>query len=130
MGLSTNGMPPAHILIVEDDPIQRDLLQSALHHHGYKVDTSADGLDAIRQIEEGCHDLVLLDYKLPEIDGLGVARLIGHLDAQVGRPPLIALTSTPDLLQSRETLSTDEFDEIVAKPIAIPSPSRGRYWSH
>ena len=61
-----------HILIVEDDDIQQSVLRSVLETRGVEVDVVSDGPGAVTRIRDNTYDLVLLDYLLPEIDGLTI----------------------------------------------------------
>lgn len=108
-------MRQTRIFIVEDDELQQEVLKSALDFHGYEVETSADGLDALWKIREGRYDVVLVDYQLPEIDGLAMARLIRDLMGTVACPALIALTGSPDTLADKERVPGSAFDEIIPK---------------
>lgn len=112
---------PARILVVEDDQLQRSVLQAALRSRGYEVETAADGLDAVWRIRSGSYDLLLIDYLLPEIDGLATARLIIDLMGDAARPRMIALTARPDSLQERETAGGNAFDGIITKSGNIPA---------
>ena len=102
------------VLIVEDDVVQRELLRSALSRRGYEIGMASDGLSAIWQMREGSYDLALIDYELPEIDGLAAARLIQDLMGEAC-PKLIALTATPDVLAVRDVITGGTFEEIIAK---------------
>ena len=110
----------ARVLVVEDDEVQQLVLRATLEHQGYNVETAADGLSAVRMIREGDYDLALIDYELPEIDGLATAKLIGDLLSEAARPRLIALTAKPDLLSGR-ALPFRIFDEIVGKLDGLPA---------
>lgn len=107
------------ILIVEDDHLQQTVLTAALAAAGHVVETCSDGLDAVWRIREGRFDLVLMDYQLPEIDGLATARLIHDLMGETARPRLVALTAMPDDVTGRELLTDQAFDEVVAKPVDL-----------
>jgi signal transduction histidine kinase len=65
---------PAHILVVDDDASDRELLARRLERHGFRVSTARDGIDALRQIDAGACDLVLLEVMLAGMGGLEVAR--------------------------------------------------------
>lgn len=104
----------ARLLVVEDDDIQQDILKSALIQRGYDVDVAPDGLAAVRKLRAGGYDLALVDYRLPEIDGLATARLLRDLMSEADRPKLIAVTASADNLSGR-SLSDNAFDAIVAK---------------
>jgi CheY-like chemotaxis protein len=103
------------VLVVEDDELQRSILQSAFKSRGYDVETAVDGLNAVWKARAGSYDVVIIDYSLPEIDGLATARLIHDFMGEAARPRLIALTATPDSVLDRQATSGDAFDEVVAK---------------
>lgn len=119
--VSASRLGACRILVVEDDPLQQAVLKSALKRCGYDVQTAADGLDAVRKIRNGAYDLALIDYQIPEVDGLATARLIGALLSEAARPRLIALTATPDRLSAWEATSGKVFDQIVAKSASLPT---------
>lgn len=110
---------PVRILVVEDDSAQRMFLAKLLERRGYVVETTSNGLEALRRIRENCCDLALVDYNLPEIDGLAVASLVHDQMSQAWRPRLIALTATPDVLCSRAMRSGPVFDQIVDKSSSL-----------
>lgn len=103
------------VLIVEDDPIQADVLAGMLGSHGYYVDVAEDGRNALRRICTGAFHVALIDYRLPEIDGLGLARVVPALGASFNRPRLIAVTSSPLDLGA----GSADFDEVLSKPIVL-----------
>jgi CheY-like chemotaxis protein len=109
------------ILVVEGDQLQQSVMQSALEASGGEVETVSDGLSAVWKIREGHYDLVILGYKLPEIDGLAVARLIGDLMGEAARPRLVALAAHPDAVLARELLGGKAFDEVIAKWADLPT---------
>ncbi len=77
------------VLIVDDDPIVRDVLSRYLARDGFDVDTAADGEAALGAIADGSPDLVLLDLMLPKLDGFDVfERMRSFSDA-----PVIMLTA-------------------------------------
>lgn len=110
---------PARILLVEDDPLLQDIFGSALSSQGHEVETACDGLSALWKVREGQYDLVLCDYRLPEINGLAMARLARDLVNAPARPVLIALTGAPASLMDKEAVPGSAFDEIVAKPVSL-----------
>ena len=109
----------ARILVLEDDDLQRYVLRDALGADGHSVETAAGGLEAVWQARCGRYDLVLLDYQVPEVDGLAVARLIRELMGDVACPPLVALTAAPERLLGHATEGA--FDGIIAKSADIPA---------
>ena len=69
-----------HVLVVDDDPIVRDVLQRYLARDGLSVEAAADGLSAVEAFEARRPDLVVLDLMLPQLDGFEVFRRIRHRD--------------------------------------------------
>lgn len=94
-----NWQPSTEILIVEDDYLVSEMIKELLHELGYRVIAEAtNGLEAIEIVQQVNPDLILMDIKLPDIDGLEAARRI-----QACCPtPIIVLTAyeTSDLLQA------------------------------
>jgi len=65
------------VLIADDDPVSRRLLQVSLGHAGYRVVTAADGAEALRVLnEQDCPRLAVLDWMMPAADGVEVCRAI------------------------------------------------------
>ena len=69
-------MVAQRILIVEDDPIFRSVIQDNLVSEGYRVDTAADGAAALAYVHTTSPDLILLDLTLPDWDGLELCPLL------------------------------------------------------
>ena len=80
------------ILVVDDDPDIRDVLELQLEGESYVVETVADGAAAVQRIEAGGIDLVLLDLMLPELDGRQVCRRVRAGEGAV-HLPIIMLTA-------------------------------------
>ena len=62
------------VLVVDDEPNIRELVQVALKFHGCAVAVAASGKDALRQAESARPDLIVLDVMLPDVDGFEVCR--------------------------------------------------------
>jgi adenylate cyclase len=67
---------PGKILIVDDNPMNNDLLEGILSPWGFRVDTAGSGREALIKSAEGLPDLILLDVMMPEMDGYEVCRRI------------------------------------------------------
>lgn len=85
-------MTTEKILIVEDNPINRELLRDLLRARGYKVWEAATGPEALRLVKASPPDLVVMDLQLPGIDGLAVTRAI-KAEATTRHVPVVALTA-------------------------------------
>lgn len=104
------------ILVVEDDALQRDLLEAFLKTEKFYVETAVDGLDAVQRARLGWFDVILMDCRLPEIDGLAAARLIGNLTRDHGSPKIIALTARQDAILDHAGEAQKVFFSVEAKP--------------
>jgi DNA-binding response OmpR family regulator len=65
-----------HVLVVEDEKLLNWSLASSLSKWGFEVQPVFTGTDALAKLDKSGFDIVLLDYKLPDVDGLAVARLV------------------------------------------------------
>ncbi len=109
---------PMKILIAEDDPISRQLLQSVLSRWGYHVFPADNGLDTWRIIEqEGQPLIVVLDWMMPDIDGLEICRLVRTKKAgQAFHLILLTAYGRPqDVIKGLESGA----DDYICKPFDI-----------
>lgn len=74
--LNSPKMEKARILIAEDEKAQREILEGFLKKEGFLVEAVTDGREALKRLEGDFFDIVLLDYKMPEMDGLQTLRQI------------------------------------------------------
>ena len=86
-------MDPSKILVVEDDLFLRELYTDVLTAEGYKVESAADGEEALAKIKQGGYDLVLLDIIMPKMDGLEVMRQIQNAPPQTPNKCVVFLTN-------------------------------------
>ncbi len=101
-----------HILIVDDEAPVLDVLSEYFATQGYTVDTAANGVDALSAVQRLRPDLVLLDVRMPGMDGLEVLRKLRELDKRLA---VIMVTANEDVALARETLKIGAFD-YVSKP--------------
>jgi DNA-binding response OmpR family regulator len=106
---------PPRILIVDDDPNLLVVLAEQLRDDGYLVTTSRDGMEALRRLEEGWPDLIIVDMMMPRMDGLSLARVIkGRADL-----PIIVLSAI-DAGDSKADLLDEVAEDYVTKPYHYP----------
>ena len=84
------------VLVVEDQPLNRQVARSLLEHLGCQVELAEDGEQALRALAGGAFDLVLMDLELPGQDGLAVTRRLRAAAPAAGPPPVLALTAHDD----------------------------------
>lgn len=104
------------ILVAEDDDLQSEVLRAALENHGYEVEVVGDGLRAVHLLRTGNFQIGLLDYHLPNMNGLHAAQELQSLFREVDRPRLIAFTVSANELRDREAnLGGLTFNAVVPK---------------
>ena len=77
---------PFRILVVEDEPVIRELVRSMLHDGPVEVETAANGVDGLKRARTQTFDLILLDVVLPLMDGVTVCRMLKADPATAGIP--------------------------------------------
>ena len=125
-GLSTPGRvvhladrePQRHVLIVDDRPENRDILERLLKLVGFRCSLAVDGREGLERWSEGRPDLVLMDLRMPVLDGFEAVARIRAREAETGgsRTPVVAISaSVYDV--SHEDLLQRGFDAFLTKPI-------------
>ena len=102
------------ILIVEDEPSLRELIQCSLEKERYVVETASDFNSALRKIEDYDYDCVLLDIMLPDIDGFEVCRRIRATGSKMGILMLSAKSQEMDKITGLMTGA----DDYMTKPFS------------
>jgi len=103
------------VLIVEDHDDTREMLQLILTIYGCRVLAAANGDDAIRLAEKTLPDLVLMDMKMPRLDGLSLTRLI-RSHPTLSKVPIVAMTGMVTPQFHREAVNAG-CDDCLDKPI-------------
>src|SRR5262245_8977740 len=106
---------PPCILIVDDEPMNLDILQTRLAVHGYEILTATNGEEALAMACAQQPDLILLDIMMPKIDGIDVCRRL-KADASLPFMPIILVTAKAD---SKDVVAGLEAgaEEYLTKPI-------------
>ena len=102
------------ILVVDDDPEIVSFVQRGLAYEGYRVDTAADGKEALTKARDREPDLVVLDIMMPGIDGIEVAKRL----RQGGDIPILMLTAK-GTVADRVTGLESGADDYLLKPFAF-----------
>lgn len=104
-----------HLLLVEDVEINQELARLVLEAAGHRVDVVGDGAAAVRAVETGAFDLVLMDVQMPGMDGMTATRMIRRLKGACRHVPVIAMTANvlpSEIRQFREA----GMDDHIGKP--------------
>ena len=111
------GLKPMRILVAEDNPSNQRVLVEMLKRLGYRPDAVADGREVIQALERQDYDLVLMDIKMPEMDGITATQVIRKLRPENG-PKIVAITAFA-LEGDREKCLEAGMDDYIAKPVQI-----------
>jgi two-component system response regulator MprA len=108
-------MSPFRVMVVEDDDALRSALVRALRLEGYVVDAASNGAEAATLLASIQADVVVLDIKMPELDGLTLCQ---QLRAAGDRTPVLLLTAR-DLVADRVQGLNAGADDYLTKPFAV-----------
>jgi DNA-binding NtrC family response regulator len=100
----------ATILVVDDEKLFRDVLTAKLIEHGYTVDNAINGIEAINKIQRQQFDVILLDIKMPRVNGIEVLR---HINENTLGSEVIMLTTFTDVRTAVETVKLGAYDYIT-----------------
>ena len=111
-----------HILLVEDNELNREIAQEILREYGFRVDTAENGAVAVEKVSTaapGSYDLVLMDVQMPIMDGYTATRQIRALaDPALAKIPIIAMTANAFDEDRRNALESG-MSGFLSKPIVI-----------
>ncbi len=105
----------AHILVVEDDPINQRVASGLLQRAGLKITVAAHGAEALERLEQCPVDAILMDLQMPVMDGFEATKRI-RADARWKNVPIIALTAAV-LVHGREECVDAGMNDFCAKPV-------------
>ncbi|MBA4804871.1 MAG: response regulator [Brevundimonas sp.] len=105
-----------HVLVVDDNATNRFVAGKVLELFGCSHETAVDGRDALERMREGRFDLVLMDVKMPVMDGVEATRAIRALPGPAAAVPILALTANADPRDEVEYRAAG-MDGVAQKPI-------------
>jgi CheY-like chemotaxis protein len=106
------------ILVAEDNPVNQMVAQAMINKLGYQVDIVANGQETINALRMIPYDLVLMDCRMPEMDGFEATRLIRKAESKVLDPniPIIAMTASA-MSGDREMCLRAGMNDFISKPV-------------
>ncbi len=117
------------VLVVEDEPVIRELMAILLEEEGYAVRLAGDGLEALETVEQHAVDLVLSDVKMPRLDGASLAH---RLRAQANPLPVVLMSAVyaevdlPGVRFLRKPVNCEHLLDIIAAALrGRPHATRG-----
>jgi DNA-binding NtrC family response regulator len=108
-------MEKAKLLVAEDEKTQRDLLEGFLEKEGFSVEAVANGREVLQRLQEDFFDIVLVDYKMPKLDGLQTLREIRKLYPDL---PVVMMTAYGTVETAVASMKEGALDYLT-KPIDL-----------
>ena len=106
----------AHILVVDDNATNRMVAEALVEMFDCTSESAEDGIEAVDAVQSGRFDLILMDIKMPRMDGLTATRTIRALQGPVSQTPIVALTANVDPEDARAYVAAGMCC-VVEKPI-------------
>ncbi len=114
---SLAGQKPLSILVAEDNPSNQRVLVEMLKRMGYRPDAVADGKEVVQALELRPYDLILMDVRMPDMDGITATKVIRKLMPNSG-PKIVAITAYA-LEGDREMCLEAGMDDYISKPVQM-----------
>ncbi|MCC7275741.1 MAG: response regulator [Alphaproteobacteria bacterium] len=107
---------PLSILVAEDSPLNQELMREVLQAAGHAVTIAEDGVGAVRAVATGHYDVILMDVRMPGMDGVEAARTIRGGTGLAAATPIVGLTADATDTQRQECLAAG-MDAVLVKPV-------------
>ncbi|NEP77202.1 MAG: response regulator [Okeania sp. SIO3B3] len=122
---------PLHILVVEDVTVNQKVALLSLNRLGYRADIANNGLEALEALRRQHYDLVFMDVRMPEMDGLEATKRICQIFPEVKRPWIVAMTAHA-MRGDREECLEAGMNDYISKPVRVESlvKALNNYISH
>lgn len=103
------------VLVVDDEPVNREIIRLMLELAGLVVDMAGNGREAVTKASQADYDIVLMDLRMPELDGLEATRQIHALPSGRARPVIIAITANA-FEEDRANCLAAGMNDFLSKP--------------
>jgi two-component system, sensor histidine kinase and response regulator len=116
-----NNLASASILLAEDHQVNQEIVKAMADHLGFQIEIVNNGLEAVNALRHQAFDLVLMDWQMPELDGLAATLEIreqGIVGLNQLHLPIIAITAHASS-QDRQTCLDAGTDDVLSKPFTL-----------
>ena len=107
------------VLVVDDDEMNRRMMQLILTREGHDVELASDGFEACESAKAQHFDIILMDLQMPEMDGMETSRRIRALEKEEGRQSYIVALTASFLPEKGNELFEAGIDNYIAKPFDV-----------
>ncbi len=114
---------PLRVLVAEDNPVNQRVALMLLSRMGYRPDVAGNGAEVLEALRARPYDLVLMDVRMPEMDGITATRRI-RADLPPERQPHIVAMTANAMAEDRETCRAAGMDDFIAKPVRVVELAR------
>ena len=114
---------PLRLLLAEDNNINRKVILNMLTKLGYKADTATNGREVLESLQKFSYDVILMDIRMPEMDGIEATKIIRDNQAIKNHPVIIAVTASA-LNEDRDRYFSIGIDDYISKPIRLNELNR------
>ncbi len=115
--MATRPRQPLRLLVVDDDPSSRLLVETLARQRGDEIRSVQDGTEALSLLDVEMFDVVLMDIRMPGMDGVAATRAIRESDRQTGRHTVVVALTAHALVADREHFLAAGMDGYLAKPL-------------
>lgn len=110
--------PDAHVLIVDDNPINLSVASGIIEPLEMHVDTAGSAAETIEKVRKTKYDLIFMDHMMPEVDGVETTHIIRRMIDGYENVPIVALTANA-MGGTREMFLREGMNDFLAKPIEV-----------
>jgi CheY-like chemotaxis protein len=112
------------VTLVEDELVSQTVVECLLSDEGYKVDTASDGFEALEKFSNKRFDVVLMDLRMPRMDGFETTLQIRSMEAK-DKDPVKIVAFTADVMKDTvQRCMSGGMDGVIAKPIDVEEVNR------
>ncbi|MBO4337441.1 MAG: EAL domain-containing protein, partial [Lachnospiraceae bacterium] len=111
-------MPDARLLLVDDTPVNHIVVKELLSDTGARIDEANSGSECLSLVKKNSYDIILLDYRMPEMDGIETLRKFKELEDNKSKDAAVIALTANAIAGARERFVQEGFDDYVTKPVS------------